>query len=211
MIHSRTVGLLGLGFLAADLVRIPVLGQVPQPGVSAADATAFYAGNEGRVLASAVLLGLGMTLALAFFAAVAGLVDDRSLAAAVYGAIVVVAAIDLARVAGLAALGLRADDLGPDGVLVLHLLVTVLGGLIGFPIATGVAALGIAMGRADGWPSWFAAAGLVLAGAWLLSCLRITTTSSLAWAAGAGVFAVSAVLVALLAVAFLRDRTPVAA
>ena len=208
MSHSRRSGLFGLGFIVLDLIRTPVLGRIPLPGARKGEVFDFYATSGARVTLSALMLAAAMVLALAFFAALRDAAPEAD-TPLLFGSVLVVVAIDLARAAMLSAIALRASDLGPELVLGIHVVITLLGGTIGFPLAAGIYAFGRAARGSPELPPWLPGACTVMAGAWLVSGARIATDATWAWAAGASVFVAFAVFVLALCVWLLR-REPVA-
>jgi hypothetical protein len=181
--RGRQAAVAGLAFIVADLAALLAGGPLPAIDDPVPELADFYADSSTRLLAQAYLRGIAMALLVVFAVALRAALRDRDDWARVFelGA-VVVAAIELVRVAVVAALALNHDRLPEDSLAVLHAGGLVLGAAIAFPLAAGTLALWPRL-RA-GFPAWLGPAGAILAVGWLATGFRSVATNHTLWTAG---------------------------
>jgi hypothetical protein len=198
----------GVAFLLVDLTAILLGGPLPALDDPAGRISEFYAGDAGYLLAQAYVRGLAMGLLVWFFALLVDQFNDRGGPAGRvwFASAVVVAAVELVRVAVVAAVALQPERVSESGVVVLHAAGLILGGVIAFPLAAGQVAACLLL-RDSRLPGWLVPAGAALGAGWLLTGIRSVSESHALWAAGTVVtFLWGLWLLAICAALAFRDR-----
>ena len=184
-------------FVVLDLTALALLGPV-SPADTAADVERLYGERASMVLTSRFVHCLGLVVALWLLALLLEQLRERGgdevVLRVAYGGLASVVAIEVVRNVMIAALALRHDEFGTSA-LPMHVVAVLLGPAIAFPVAAALGALA--------WQSRSRLMG-VLAGAWIVSGVRVVSLSPVLWYGGLAAFAGLLVALAALTVDLSR-------
>ena len=207
---ERGGGIAGIAAVVVDLAGVVIGGRgiaidsQPQALVDR------YVELGIRPAVHAMCISIAMVLLLWFVSALRALLvangADRSLVAVFYGSALGVFAIEFVRATVLATLSLRAGDLGPEVVTGLYVISQVIGPISAVPLAAGLLALAAIARDNDVLPRWVGVWSLVVAAVWLISTVRLLTTSTSAWSASIAAFVAYAAGVIVIGMALAKGR-----
>ena len=207
---ERRGGVAGIVAVAVDLAGIVVGGRGIAVDSDPAALVDRYVELGVRPALHALCISTAMVLLLWFASSLRSILrradGDGPLPSIFFGAALGVFAVEFMRASVLATLALRAEDLGPGAVTALHVLSQVMGPISALPLAASLLALAAVVRESRRLPQWIAPWSVVVAAVWLVSTVRLLTTTTAVWSASIAAFIAYAAGVVAIAVTLARGR-----